>query len=108
MQPIKHRQSNSKCSIIPKCQIHFNKLSEYYCEQCDIVVCDECERFDKHINHAFLNISSYLEIKNKTLQADIEELEKHIYPAYREIASSFPVQRAEFAKKQREIDISHQ
>lgn len=103
VQPIKHRQSNSKCSIIPKCQIHFNKLSEYYCEQCDIVVCDECEKSAKHINHAFLNISSYLEVKNKTLQADIEELEKHIYPVYQEIASSFPVQRAELLRNNEKL-----
>lgn len=103
VQPIKHRQSNSKCSIIPKCQIHFNKLSEFHCEQCDIAVYDECERSDKHINHAFLNISSYLEIKNKTLQADIEELEKHIYPAYQEIASSFLSQRAELLRNNEKL-----
>lgn len=103
VQPIKHRKSNSKCSIIPKCQIHFNKLSEYYCEQCDIVVCDECETNYKHIHHAFLDISSYLEIKNKTLQADIEELEKHIYPVYQEIASSFPAQRAKLQRNTKNL-----
>lgn len=92
--PFNHRQSNSKISIIPKCQIHFNKLSESYCKQCDIVVCEECETNDKHIHHDFLDIWSYLEIKNKTLQADLEELEKHIYPVYQEIASSFPDQKA--------------
>lgn len=101
--PFNHRQSNSKISIIPKCQIHFNKLSESHCEHCDIDVCGECEWSDKHINHAFLNISSYLEIKNKTLQADIEELEKHIYPAYQEIASSFPVQRAELLRNNEKL-----
>lgn len=91
--PIKHRQSNSKCSI-PKCRIHFNKLS-LHCKQCDITVCEECT--DKHNNHDLLDISKYLEIKNETLQEDIEELEQ-IYPLYQVIALSFPVQRADLQK----------
>lgn len=95
--PFKHRQSSSKFSI-PKCQIHFNKLSEFHCEQCDIAVCDECSFSDKHNNHAFFEILSYLKIKNKILQADIEELEQHIYPVYQVIASSFPVQRADLQR----------
>lgn len=93
--PIKHRQSNSKCSI-PNCRIHFNKLSKLHCEQCDITVCEECS--DKHNNHDLLDISTYMENKNETLQAEIKELEEKIFPLYQEIASSFRVQRADLQR----------
>lgn len=47
----------------------------------------------KHAAHGVVDILDFIEKKNKTLQADIEELGKIIYPKYQEIASSFSVQK---------------
>lgn len=83
-------------AVFLNANFHFNKLSKLHCEQFDITVCEEWS--GKHSNHVLLDISTYLENKNETLQADIEELEENIYPLYQEIASSFLVQRADLQK----------
>lgn len=93
--PIKHRQSIPRN---PKCKEHTTKLCELHCEQCDIPVCVQCVSSKKHKAHDVVDIFSYLESKNKALQADLDELGKSIYPKYQEIASSFPAQRADLQR----------
>lgn len=88
--PIKHRQSTP---IIPKCPEHTTKLCELHCERCDSPICLHCITSKKHAAHGVVDILDFIEKKNKTLQADLEELGKIIYPKYQEIASSFSVQK---------------
>lgn len=91
--PIKHRKSSPKISY-PECQIHTTKLCELQCEKCDIPICVQCVSSNKHKAHDVADVMSYLNSKNKALQADLKELGNFIYPKYQEIASSFPVQKA--------------
>lgn len=98
--PFKHRQS---IPSYPKCQEHATKLCELHCEQCDIPVCVQCVSSKKHKAHDVEDILSYLESRNKALQADLEELGKLIYPKYQEIASSFLAQRAELQRNTEEL-----
>lgn len=95
--PIKHRQSIRKISC-PECQNHTAKLVEHHCKQCDVSVCVQCFSSKKHDTHDVVDILKFLERKNQTLQAHLEELGKVIYPKYQEIASSFPVQRADLKR----------
>lgn len=96
--PIKHRKSIPKKSY-PECQIHTTKLCEFHCEQCDNLICVKCISSKKHKTHDVVNILSHLESKTKVIQADIEELEKFIYPTYQKIASSFPEKKADLKRK---------
>eukprot|EP00105_Crassostrea_gigas_P010102 XP_011425264.1 PREDICTED: E3 ubiquitin-protein ligase TRIM63-like [Crassostrea gigas] len=98
--PFKHRQSTPS---YPKCQEHTTKLCELHCEQCGIPVCVQCVSSKKHKAHDVEDILSYLEGRNKALQADLEELGKLIYPKYQEIASSFPAQRVDLQRNTEEL-----
>lgn len=91
--PIKHRKSSPKISY-SECQIHTIKLCELHCEKCDIPICVQCVSSRKHKAHDVVDVMSYLDDKNKALQADLKELENFIYPKYQEIASSFRLQKA--------------
>lgn len=97
--PIKHRRSIRQISYDnPEYQIHPAKLCELHCKQCDIPICVQCVSSQKHRIHDVKEISKFFERKTKTLQADLEELGKLVYPRYQEIASSFPVQRADLKR----------
>lgn len=100
--PIKHRKSSPKISY-PECQIHTTKLCELHCEKCDIPICVQCVSSNKHKAHDVVDILSYLNSKNKALQADLKELGNFIYPKYQEIASSFPVQKAALKRNAEEL-----
>lgn len=91
--PTKHRQI-IRITDFPECQIHTTKLCELHCEQCDIPVCVQCVSSKIHKAHYFVNRFSFLEGKRKALQADLEELGNFVYPKYKEVESSFSVQRA--------------
>lgn len=88
---IKHR------SLIPKLRYHkcHFELCKNHGEQCDIPVsvkqllpvCDDG-----------LEMQAYSTFAYKALQADMEELEKIIYPEYLNIAASFPLQKADLNK----------
>lgn len=93
--PFKHRQL---IPSYPKCQEHATKLCELHCEQCDIPVCVQCVSSKKHKAHDVEDILSYLEGRNKALQADLEELGKFIYPKYQKIASFFQAQRGDLQR----------
>lgn len=100
--PIKHRKSSPKISY-PECQIHTTKLCELHCEKCDIPMCVQCVSSNKHKAHDVVDVLSYLNSKNKALQADLEELGNFIHPKYQEIASSFPVQKAALKRNAGEL-----
>ncbi|XP_065929995.1 tripartite motif-containing protein 2-like [Magallana gigas] len=77
-----------------KCPNHSSKICELYCEQCDIPICAECTSSTEHQGHTFIYIVKILEKQRSVLQKDLQELEKLIFPKYKEIASGIPVQRA--------------
>uniref|UniRef100_K1PTS7 Tripartite motif-containing protein 2 n=1 Tax=Magallana gigas TaxID=29159 RepID=K1PTS7_MAGGI len=82
----------------PKCRKHPNKQCELHCEQCDIPICVQCISSKKHLGHIQVDILKTFESKTEKLQKDLQELEKFIYPKYKEIASNIPVQKADLSK----------
>lgn len=94
---IKHRQPIPKYSY-PMCTEHTTKQCELYCEQCDTSVCVQCVFSKRHNEHNVIDISKFMESRNKLLQADLEELGKFIYPMYQEIASSFLAQKTDLRR----------
>eukprot|EP00105_Crassostrea_gigas_P002681 XP_011415285.1 PREDICTED: E3 ubiquitin-protein ligase TRIM71 [Crassostrea gigas] len=86
--PFKKRGSTTKC------QKHFSKICELYCEQCDIPICVQCAS-KEHKGHDFVDMVETLDNQRKIMLRDLQEIEKSIYPKYQEIASIIPVQRAD-------------
>nr|XP_034333974.1 E3 ubiquitin-protein ligase TRIM71-like [Crassostrea gigas]XP_034333975.1 E3 ubiquitin-protein ligase TRIM71-like [Crassostrea gigas] len=82
----------------PKCRKHPTKQCELHCEQCDIPICVQCISSKKHLGHIQVDILKTFESKTEKLQKDLQELEKFIYPKYKEIASNIPVQKADLSK----------
>ncbi|XP_052681792.1 uncharacterized protein LOC128162586 [Crassostrea angulata] len=88
---------------IPKCRKHPTKQCELHCEQCDIPICAECISSGKHSGHKQVDIFQRFENKTETLQRDLQELEKSIYPKYKEIASNIPVQKSDLSKNSQKL-----
>lgn len=95
MVPVKHRQS---LLVYSKCPEHTSKLCELHCEQCDIPICVQCVFSKTHKARDAVYILNNLERKEKTLQADLEELGITIYPRYQEIASTILDQKTDFKR----------
>ncbi|XP_062575130.1 uncharacterized protein LOC134237063 [Saccostrea cucullata] len=70
-----------------KCPNHTKKHCELYCEKCGIPVCSTCISSNKHARHKLKDILERPYLLKKTLNMDLIELEKRIYPTYLEIAS---------------------
>ncbi|XP_052681786.1 E3 ubiquitin-protein ligase TRIM71-like [Crassostrea angulata] len=87
----------------PKCRKHPTKQCELHCEQCDIPICAKCISSGKHLGHKQVDIFQSFEIKTEILKKDLQELEKFIYPKYKEIASNIPVQKADLSKNSRKL-----
>nr|XP_034329489.1 uncharacterized protein LOC109621177 [Crassostrea gigas] len=87
----------------PKCRKHHEKQCELHCEQCDIPICAKCISSAKHSGHKIVDIFQSFEIKTEILKKDLQELEKFIYPKYKEIASNIPVQKADLSKTSRKL-----
>ncbi|XP_065926359.1 E3 ubiquitin-protein ligase TRIM71-like isoform X1 [Magallana gigas] len=87
----------------PKCRKHPTKQCELHCEQCDIPICAQCISSKKHIGHTQVDILKTFESKTEKLQKDLQELEKFLYPKYKEIASNIPVQKADLSKNSRKL-----
>ncbi|XP_052681789.1 uncharacterized protein LOC128162583 [Crassostrea angulata] len=87
----------------PKCRKHPTKQCELHCEQCDIPICAKCISSAKHSGHKIVDIFQSFEIKTEILKKDLQELEKFIYPKYKEIASNIPVQKADLSKNSRKL-----
>nr|XP_034316495.1 E3 ubiquitin-protein ligase TRIM36-like [Crassostrea gigas] len=87
----------------PKCRKHPTRQCELHCEQCDIPICAPCISSKKHLGHIQVDILKTFESKTEKLQKDLQELEKSIYPKYKEIASNIPVQKADLSKNSRKL-----
>ncbi|XP_034333972.2 tripartite motif-containing protein 2-like [Magallana gigas] len=87
----------------PKCRKHPIKQCELHCEQCDIPICVQCISSKKHLGHIQVDILKTFESKTEKLQKDLQELEKFIYPKYKEIASNIPVQKADLSKNSQKL-----
>eukprot|EP00105_Crassostrea_gigas_P042087 XP_019926235.1 PREDICTED: zinc finger protein RFP-like [Crassostrea gigas] len=87
----------------PKCRKHPTKQCELHCEQCDIPICAKCISSGKHLGHKQVDIFQSFENKTEILQKDLQELEKFIYPKYKETASNIPVQKADLSKNSRKL-----
>lgn len=95
-----------KRGIIPYCSLHSTNISVLHCEQCDIPVCATCASSKEHHGHKFIEVLKHLENKKRVIQRDLQELEKSFYPAYQEIASNIPVQKADLNKNTEKITTS--
>uniref|UniRef100_K1QM28 Tripartite motif-containing protein 2 n=1 Tax=Magallana gigas TaxID=29159 RepID=K1QM28_MAGGI len=78
----------------PNCPKHSTKLCVFYCEQCDIPICTTCASSEEHSGHKFIEISKNIDSKKEIFQKDLQELEKSIYPKYKEISSINQVQKS--------------
>nr|XP_034333972.1 uncharacterized protein LOC117691619 [Crassostrea gigas] len=87
----------------PKCRKHPTKQCELHCEQCDIPICVQCISSKKHLGHIQVDILKTFESKTEKLQKDLQELEKFIYPKYKEIASNITVQKADLNKNSQKL-----
>ncbi|XP_052704882.1 uncharacterized protein LOC128180770 [Crassostrea angulata] len=87
----------------PKCRKHPKKQCELHCEQCDISICAKCISSGKHSGHNQIDIFQRFENKTEILQKDLQELQKSIYPNYKEIASNITVQKADLSKNSRKL-----
>ncbi|XP_056006501.1 tripartite motif-containing protein 2-like [Ostrea edulis] len=93
---IKHIQPTPN---YPKCPKHAEKHCELHCEECNIPVCITCVSSGKHKGHDMSDILEKLSTKTESLQKDLEELEKRIYPRYEEMASGVQTEKAELETK---------
>eukprot|EP00105_Crassostrea_gigas_P009946 XP_011425071.1 PREDICTED: uncharacterized protein LOC105326633 [Crassostrea gigas] len=89
--------------FIPECSKHSKKLCELYCEQCNIPICVQCVSSGEHIGHKQVEILKTLQSKKDSLQRDLDELEKLIYPKYQEIVSNIPVQKADLHQNSKKL-----
>ncbi|XP_052706886.1 uncharacterized protein LOC128182329 [Crassostrea angulata] len=87
----------------PKCTKHPTKQCELHCEQCDIPICVQCISSKKHLGHIQVDILKTFESKTDMLQKDLQELEKFIYPKYKESASIITVQKADLSKNSQKL-----
>ncbi|XP_052706887.1 tripartite motif-containing protein 2-like [Crassostrea angulata] len=87
----------------PKCRKHPTKQCELHCEKCDFSICAQCISSKKHLGHIQVDILKTFESKSEKLLKDLQELEKSIYPKYKEIASNIPVQKAELSKNSQKL-----
>ncbi|XP_065929718.1 E3 ubiquitin-protein ligase TRIM71-like [Magallana gigas] len=86
-----------------KCQKHFSKICELFCEQCNIPICVKCASSKEHIGHEFIDMVETLENQKEIILKDLQELEKSIYPKYQEIASIIPVQKADLNENSKKL-----
>uniref|UniRef100_K1PK58 Tripartite motif-containing protein 2 n=1 Tax=Magallana gigas TaxID=29159 RepID=K1PK58_MAGGI len=82
----------------PKCMTHPDQQCELHCEQCDIPFCTLCFLSRKRLGHSQDSILKTIEIKKEVLHREVQELEKSIYPKYKEMASNISVQKDDLGK----------
>lgn len=87
----KQRRSTFKRQI---CQRHSTQGSNWYCELCDRLLCEECISSEEHQGHTFITSQENFERKYNQIKNDLQELEQSIYPSYQEIASHVTKQKA--------------
>lgn len=67
-------KSEIKSTSVP-CKIHFDKICELFCQDCEVPVCQECITTGKHSNHELKNTQDLLQEKRKTIERDTKEME---------------------------------
>lgn len=87
----KQRRSTFKRQI---CQRHSTQGSNWYCELCDRLLCEECISSEEHQGHTFITSQENFERKYNQIKNDLQKLEQSIYPSYQEIASHVTKQKA--------------
>lgn len=87
----------------PKCLKHSSKICELHCEQCDCPICALCVSSFEHEQHFKVDIFKKFEEKKEALRKDIQELENHVYPKYRDIVSEIPIQRKDLNKNSQNL-----
>lgn len=75
----------------PKCLTHSLKQCELYCEQCDILLCLQCNSSSEHHDQTTVDISQWLARKKEVLNTELQELEKSIYPSYKKNSILYPI-----------------
>lgn len=98
--PLKHRGFTP---AYPKCPQHSLKQCELHCEQCRNPICAFCISSEKQKGHKLVDILEIFKSKKESLKRDLKELEKSIFPKYRELASNIPVQKASLSKHSQEL-----
>lgn len=98
--PIKMRRTTIN---YPKCPTHTNKQCELHCEKCDNPICVHCISSNEHLGHKACDIMKVFNIKKETLQKDLQELDKSIYPIYQDMALNTKYQKAGLEKHSQEL-----
>eukprot|EP00105_Crassostrea_gigas_P030844 XP_011453306.1 PREDICTED: tripartite motif-containing protein 45 [Crassostrea gigas] len=57
------------------CRIHFDKMCELFCQDCEAPVCQECITTGHHNYHELKNTQDLLHEKKKTIERDTKEME---------------------------------
>lgn len=101
--PYKMRASSP---FYPKCYRHSNKQCEILCEQCGIPLCVQCISSNEHNSHITIDILQWYAGRKEDLDKELQELEKIIYPKYKDIRSHISFHRAELQKNSLQIKVA--
>lgn len=74
----------------PKCQKHLSRQRKLYCDTCDYHICSNCMRSIYHSSNKQLDILGNNENKKEFILNDLNELEKEIYPKFKENLNNIP------------------
>ena len=89
--------------LTTKCTNHSTKVCELHCEECNIPICSLCVSSKEHSNHTVVDILKCLSTKKELIKTDLKELQKYIYPKYKEIASDLEVQKHDLSDNSNEL-----
>ncbi|XP_078340971.1 uncharacterized protein LOC111109268 [Crassostrea virginica] len=95
--PFEKRGSTTKCSK------HSTKICELHCEQCNIPICALCVLSKKHQTHEVVDIIKSFTTKKETIQRNLQELEKTIFPEYQTAASNIPALKTDARKHSQKL-----
>lgn len=85
--------------------MHSNKQCELHCEQCGIPLWVQCISSNEHNSQISTDILQWYAGRKEGLDKELQELEKIIYPKYKDIRSNISFQRAELQKNSLQIKI---
>lgn len=93
----RHRRSNSKC------RKHSIEICNFYCERCNIPICELCVSCREHREHDVVCLLKKIVFMKHTLQINLQELERYIYPIYQAIESSILTQKVDLKENSKRI-----
>lgn len=85
------------------CKKHLSTMCYHYCKPCNIPICELCASSKRHRGHAIVDVEKELERQKHDLEGYLQELEKIIYPKYKEVAAKIPVQRADLKENSKTL-----